>query len=269
MEPNTVAVEIGMTGELFLEKNGLSPEDNVDRQPAGINFYQHRWRQDDLGIVQIHHGDYGFRIPFVLGFTGAENTERPDNGIGSFSVRAGITESSDVSHDEARITLMRFLSALRKKGWRPLIDYNQPRLGGEEAYQYFAKNRSFGTPADHHLTLEQWMALGRFANWYLYADDITLTIRFNRDRTRMDPDKAGAYLFSFDLSTTERRAKGYFSPEIRDDWQDLWADKIRGFKRERLAKEAILEEKGFTINRDYQDPIIHPADPIELEEITP
>ena len=99
--------------------------------------------------------------------------------------------------------------------------------------------------------------------WYLYADDLFMTLAIRRDIKRMDPDKPGAYLLSFTINSKEEEARRQFAGEQREQWQTLWVEKIKELKRERYAKEKALAAQGYTINPAYQEPKIHPADPVE------
>ena len=116
-------------------------------------------------------------------------------------------------------------------------------------------------PADYAPTLEQWMRIDS-GRWYLYADDVFLEIKFRRGVESKDPTMA-SYLFSFGLHSKEEEAKAQFEGENRDHWQELWVDKIKSMKKERYAKEKELIQRGFTIYTEYQEPKIHPADPVE------
>ena len=79
----------------------------------------------------------------------------------------------------------------------------------------------------------------------------------------MDPQAPGAYLLSFSIYSKEEEARVQFDPKQRDQWQSLWVEKIKGMKRDRYAKEKALAAQGYNINTGYQEPKIHPADPVE------
>ena len=51
--------------------------------------------------------------------------------------------------------------------------------------------------------------------------------------------------------------------EQRDTWKQHWIAVIKKLKTRRYKIEAELRDKGYTIDTSYQDPIIHPDDPIE------
>ncbi len=62
---------------------------------------------------------------------------------------------------------------------------------------------------------------------------------------------------------TENARDEFFTEKERNQWETLWVDRVKSLKRERYQKEAELIKRGFTIYTDYQEPKIHPLDPIE------
>jgi hypothetical protein len=262
MNPTNVKIKIGEQGAQFLQRNKLPAKGHIKKQPAGLNFYKVDWSSKAQGTVSLEHGSYSFQIPFVLGVTGTENIDFMGAGLASFDVYAGITAADTVNHDEARKEFIKLLQHLLALGWKPLISYEDPRLTAEQAYSYAEQeNRFFGIPANYAPTLEQWRRIDS-GDWFLYADDVFLGINFRRGVESKDPSMQ-AYLFSFELHSKEQEAKAQFEGDDRDHWQDLWVDKIKSMKKERYAKEKELIQRGFTIYTEYQEPRIHPLDPVE------
>lgn len=263
MPPTTVTVNIGQSGELFLNSNDLPSQGTVDRQPAGLNFYRVRWSTAAPGTVVVNHGQHSFEIPFALTLLGTEDTEALHEGVRSFDITAGVTAADTIQHDDARRLFLDFIQTLTERGWKPAISYNYPRLKGEQAYKYFEEDFTYSVPPDYRPTLEQWMAMD-FAYWRLHADGVFLNIHINRDRKRMAPHEPGAYLLAFSLVSKEGKARSHFQGEKdRANWKDLWVDKIKELKKERYAKEEALRKRGFDIDTNYEEPKIHPDDPVE------
>jgi len=263
MNPMTIKIKVGEAGTLFLQRNNLPAKGHINKQPAGLNFYDQDWNTNAPGTVIVEHGAYSFQIPYALGVMGTEDVEHMSAGLAEFNISAGITAADTIMHDEARQKFMTLLQQLLKLGWKPLISYGNPRLTGEQAYIYSEQENYFlGTPVNYIPTLEQWMRI-KSGDWQFYADDIFLKINFQRDRKHMSPNEPGAYLFSFELISKEAKAKNQFEGDDREHWQDLWVDKIKALKKERYAKEKELIQRGFTIYTEYQEPKIHPADPVE------
>jgi len=263
MTPTTIKIKVGEAGALFLQRNNLPAKGHINKQPAGLNFYNQDWSTVTPGTVIVEHGAYSFQIPYALGVMGTEDVEHMSAGLAEFNINAGITAADTIMHDEARQKIMALLQQMLTLGWKPVISYEVPRLTGEQAYIYTEQENYFlDMPTNYTPTLEQWMRIDS-GNWQLYADDIFLEIGFNRDSKRMNPNELGAYLLSFELISKEAKAKNQFEGDDREHWQDLWVDKIKSMKKERYAKEKELIQRGFTIYTEYQEPKIHPADPVE------
>src|SRR6187551_94527 len=263
MTPTTIKIKVGEAGALFLQRNNLPTNGHITKQPAGLNFYRYDWNPSARGTVTIEHGAYSFQIPYALGVMGTEDVENLNAGLAEFNINSGMSASSLIMHDEARQKIMALLQQMLTLGWKPVISYEVPRLTGEQAYIYSEQENYFlGTPVNYIPTLEQWMRIDS-GDWQFYADDIFLKINFQRDSKRMNPNEPGAYLFSFELISKEAKAKNQFEGDDREHWQDLWIDKIKSMKKERYAKEKGLIQRGFTIYTEYQEPKIHPADPVE------
>ena len=260
MNPLNVKIKIGEQGAQFLQRNNL-PENFVTKQPAGLNFYRYRWPAAAQGVAIVEHGSYGFQIPHALSIVGMEDVDHLDEGLADFTINAGITAADTLSHDEARREFMAMLQKLLAVGWKPLIPYGYPRLSGEEAFRYYEEDDSYGLPPNYTPTLAEWMRID-FDNWYLYADNVFLEIKFRRGVESQDPAVA-AYLVIFNVHSAEAEAKAQFEGEDREHWRDLWVNQIKALKKERYAKESELKARGFTIFTEYQEPKLHPDDPVE------
>lgn len=263
MSPQLFTIKLGIQPHDFIQSNGLDAKKNVNEQPAGMNFYQHRWPSENRGSVFFEHGKYSFQLVNVLSVMGVENLDYPDKGLYEFSINAGGAPQSLDFHDAIRKRFLTFLQELKEKGWGSYLYYSDPRLLPDDAIKYVLTEDSFyAIPLGYSITLEQWMQF-KDANWMLYADGVFLEITFNRDRNAMDPSGYGSYLFSYKLFGANERGANQMKSNDRPRWQELWVDKIKELKKLRYAKEAELIEKGYTIDTDYIDPKIHPADPVE------
>ena len=258
----SIKIKVGDLGEQFLHRNNLPAKGHVNKQPAGINFYRYDWNTKSLGMVFVENGSHSFQIPFALGVMGAEDVSRVADGITEIDVSAGIYATDTIMHDEARRKFIVLLQNLTKLGWKPVIAYEDPRLSGEQAYKYYVEDNYYAFPLSYSPTFEQWMRIST-ARWYLHADGVFLEVNFQRDSSKMDPNQPGAYLFSFNLQSKEEKAKAHFEGDDRDHWQELWVDKIKSLKKQRYEKEKELVKNGYTIFTDYEEPKIHPADPVE------
>jgi hypothetical protein len=262
MSNPVIKFAIGEKGNDFLARNSLSQSQHVDRQPAGINFYQYSWPVKQLGSVEIEHGALSFTIPYALALNAEEDVSKLDAGLDSLFVSAGITKADLVGHEEAKNTTYAFLDGLLKRGWRPFIAFDDPRLQGEMAFRYYQEDDLYSIPPDYLPTLSQWMQIDK-DQWRLYGDGIFLTIRLMRDNSKLDINAPGAYLLNFSMQSKTFFARNEFSGQEREQWQNLWVDRMKQAKKSRYEKEALLTKRGFIIDSTYQDPKIHPLDPVE------
>ncbi|MCF6260972.1 MAG: hypothetical protein L3J98_12580 [Gammaproteobacteria bacterium] len=262
MPPSTMKIKLGEPGKQFLQGNHLDDRGNVDRQPAGLNFYKHHWGTTYPGTVYIENGIHSFKIQHVVSITGTESAKKPEKGLYSFNIRAGITAADYVLHDEARLAFITLLQTLAQAGWRPSIPYSLPRLSGEQAFKYYLEDDMYDTlPVNYAPTLEEWMRI-KSGGWYFYAGDLFLDIAVRRGGSQV-VDEPGAYLLSISLYGKEEQGRSYFRGKKRDQWQDYWIETIKDLKKDRYAIEEKLIKKGYTIDTGYVEPIVHPADPVE------
>ena len=263
MTPQLFTIQLGIQSDDYLKLNGLDETQNLDRQPAGLNFYEKDWPSDNRGTVFVNHGKYSFQIKNILHAIGTEDADNPEKGITKFNLNGGGAAQSLDFHNAVRQRFLAFLDELSKAGWRRVIDYSEPRLKGDSAFRYLLEESTvYSPPLDYSFTLEQWMKI-RGPHWRLYADGVFLDISFSRDRKAMEPNGYGSYLFSYSLYDAEGRGANHMKYFDRPHWKELWVEKIKELKKLRYAKEAELKAQGYTIDMDYQDPMIHPADPVE------
>src|SRR5690625_7378855 len=62
MPPEVIEIKIGWTGEEFLRRNNLPAKGSVDKQPAGLNFYEVDWSVNDRSTDRLVQGSYYYDI---------------------------------------------------------------------------------------------------------------------------------------------------------------------------------------------------------------
>ena len=262
MPPSTMRIKIGESGQQFLQRNHLDSHSNVDRQPAGLNFHKYRWGTAHPGTVYVENGIHSFKIKYATSITGTEDAEKLEEGISDFSIRALISQNRPTPHDEARIAFITLLQTLTQAGWRPATPYGAPRLSGEQAFKYYLEDPyAAPLPIDYAPTLEEWMRI-KSGSWRFYAGNLFMDIAIRRSGSQVI-NEPGAYLLSFSLYDKEERGRKQVRPSERDQWQTLWVGIVKKLKKNRYAIEKELIKRGYTINTDYVEPLVHPADPVE------
>lgn len=152
-----------------------------------------------------------------------------------------------------------YIKTLTDRGWRVVIPYESPRLSGEDAFRYHEEVTYHDLPVDYVPSLDEWMRI-TWAYWRLHANNTFLTINMKRDPKRMSSDAPGAYFLALTIESKEEFAKGHVLPTDRQRWQDLWVGNVKELKRIRYEKERELEERGFSIFTDYEEPLFLPED---------
>ena len=241
----------------------------VDRQPAGLNFYTMKSQQGTRQVARIEHGQYSFDIPPIMKYMGTEDADLPELGIKL--LRFTFVRKDDGqknTHEQAREFFIGYIKMLADLGWQRFINTSEPRLSGPQSYQYILEGNDYYVPdLNVEPSLKTWKAMGNTHIWTLYADDLFMDIKYRRKQDPSDqnktPDESAYYIFSLEITTRDEFAKSGMKFEQRDTWQQHWGQIMKRLKTLRYKIEAELRDKGYTIDTSYQDPIIHPDDPIE------
>ena len=241
----------------------------VDRQPAGLNFYTIDAPQGTRKIARIEHGPYSFDIPPMMKYMGTEDADLPELGIKSLDftfVRKDDGQKN--THEQAREFFIGYIKMLSDLGWQRFITPSKPRISGSQSYQYILEGNDYYVPdLTVEPSLETWKAMENTHIWTLYTDGLFMKIKYRREQDPSDknktPDESAYYIFSLEITTKDEFAKGYMDFENRATWKQHWASEIKPLKTLRYKIETELRDKGYTIDTSYQDPIIHPDDPIE------
>ncbi|MEW4365704.1 hypothetical protein [Aliikangiella maris] len=261
-------IQAGMSVEDYQQKNSHYVKKHIDKQPAGLNFYEHDWPVNSKGQVRIEAGSASFLIPNVLSIVGTEDAEFLSRGIYDFSVNSGLTPDEFIEHDQARILLMTHLQSLLTLGWKPYLRYHTyPRLLGKESFAYAIENGIYTPDPTYIPSLEEWMKLRYGGSWVFYYNDDFLEVSFERHSKFMKVEEPGVYLATHTLITIEAKGKNHFKDKERDNWQSLWVDIVKKFKKQRYEKEVELIQQGYRINTRYVEPKIHPDDPVEPDDV--
>jgi hypothetical protein len=241
----------------------------VDRQPAGLNFYTMKSQQGTRQVARIEHGQYSFDIPPIMKYMGTEDADLPELGIKL--LRFTFVRKDDGqknTHEQAREFFIGYIKMLADLGWKRFISPSEPRLSGPQSYQYMLEDDHYYVPdLTVEPSLKTWKAMENSHIWTLYADDLFMDIKYRREQDPSDknktPNESAYYIFSLEITTKDEFAKGYMDFENRATWKQHWASEIKPLKTLRYKIETELRDKGYTIDTSYQDPIIHPDDPIE------
>jgi hypothetical protein len=242
-------------GDFAIRNPGLV---KINKQPAGLNFYSIDCKQDDPGEVIIENGTNSLHIANVLGMLASEDADTMDiaDSFQKVWIGAAVSHQELISHDQARLALYAWLQDATIAGWRPNLYDSDPRLSGKSRFDYATnQDNIIGLDNKYMPSLEEWMRLKDSTHWLLSANHVFLDLSFQRDDTRMDITKPGAYFLSFNFTTALEYFRSYAGADHRKDWKKFMpAARAEAFET-RKKIEAELRAKGIPIDESYQDPI--------------
>ncbi|MET3133011.1 hypothetical protein AAKU55_003293 [Oxalobacteraceae bacterium GrIS 1.11] len=244
---------VGEQGEIFAKRY---PEQlHVNRQPAGLDFYQLRWTTSAPGSLTIEHGKNSFNVENALSFTGTQDLTYPEEGMSELSVRAGVTATDLISHDEARKKMHAILQNILQAGWTRFIDRGDPRLSGKDMLEFILTTSSASSlDPKYNPTLEEWMSIHSMTIWTFYANHVYLEVSFMREHTLTDPTKPGAYIVNFNLKSEAEHFRAYVGSHNRKKWKELLPAELLKLPPMRAEAEAAMRLRGIKIDETYQDP---------------
>ncbi len=244
-----VAIHLGEKGSSFVQRIGRDSI-RLNKQPAGLNFYDLDWPDSTSGQIHFEHSVHSFDLSTVLGMMGTEDVDRANTGIYQWDISFGLPPRNAIPHEQARLQVMALLRMLQDKGWKQHYSRDSARIKGRSAL--------FGLFLDTRYvpSFEEWMALGDGSMWRLQADGVYLSLQMWRDDKHLDPQQPGAYFMSMELHGEEDEVRGYFLHAERDKWRELWSERMKEADERRAKKEAEARTKGYQIDTDYQDPPI-------------
>jgi hypothetical protein len=248
-----VTVHLGENGEAFAKR--YLDQVNINRQPAGLDFYRIDWKTSAPGIVLFEHGKHSFTVENALDVGGYQNKDFPHEGMPELDITAGLTASDLISHDEARLKMFAILQKILQSGWKVFIDRSDPRLRGKEMLRYVQTTSSASSlDAEYLPTFDEWMEIPSNTTWSFYADHVYLEVSFTREHTLTDPIKPSAYIVNFNIKNESEHYRAYVGPDNRKRWKELLPGELAKLVPMRAEAEAKMVAKGFKIDETYQDP---------------
>lgn len=248
-----ITVQVGEKADSFIRRNPAIS--NVDRQPAGLNFYELRWPLKSLGKVIISESATQFEIENVLSMTGVEDMDLQSEGISSFSINSTLTSSDLISHEEARAKTFVYLQKILKSGWKVVIPRGTARLRGKYMSDYWLRSKDYTSlDPSYFPTMEEWMKYEHLSGWKFYAGHVYLTVKITREHTLTDLTKPGSYLLSTELQSENEHFREYVAPLDRRRWKQLLIGAVEAMKKDRWSQETELRKQGIPIDTTYVDP---------------
>lgn len=236
-----------------------SPGASIDHQRVGADFHRRRWPFDQLDTVRYVQGSHDFEVPRVSSLMGFSDRDDPRRGIYAWGINAFPTASATIAHALARDDLFRLFAKLRDAGWRRYFDVGDPRLSGRQTMRYFLEQEgNYSTDPAYAPTLDEWMRLNEhLPSWQFWADGTYMTVSVIDEPSLRKPDRPGVYMYSIDLESESAHFQAFFT-EVEDmkRWKLLIPAELERLHKLRVAEEAELQRRGYTIDTSYRDPPI-------------
>lgn len=248
-----IEIRVNEPGKSFLERN--TKWLHLDRQPAGLNFYEIRFPEESRGHAFINFNAGRLPVERVISITGTEDMSFPDEGLSEFNINTEIVDTDLVSHDTARAKICSILQNIAASGWKPTIPLGMARLRGKTLTNYLLRtNQRMTLDPSYIPTLDEWMRLPNRTRWEFYANHSYLAVGFTREHTMTDPTKPGAYLLSFDLKSEAEHFRRHAGGADRKRWKQLVPMELEQLAKARAEMEAELRKEGIAIDDHYVDP---------------
>jgi hypothetical protein len=251
--PTTTPIEIyvGESGKSFATRTTTA----VDRQPAGLNFYELHWPFRSMGTVIFKQGAKRLPIENVLSVTGTEDVDLQGEGLSDIKINSSISKEEKISHDEARLKTFAYLQRITQLGWTITIPRSKARIRGKDMSDYLLQTDKYTTLDPRYVpTLSEWMRYEDRTTWEFYDNRVFLSVQITREHTLTDPLKPGAYLLSTNLQSEAEHFRDYVDGLDRPRWKQLLHVEVENAARSRKKKEAEFIQKGVAIDEAYVDP---------------
>ncbi|MDE2121025.1 MAG: hypothetical protein KGJ64_10050 [Betaproteobacteria bacterium] len=236
-----------------------NPGAGTRHHPVGMDFHERKWPFDQLGTVRYSQGPHSFEVSRVPSVRGSFDRDQPERGIYAWSISAFPMAGDTIPHALARDELFRLFERLHQAGWRRYIDVGDPRLSGRQTMRYFVEKQGNYSPDPAYVpTLDEWMRLNEdLPYWQFWADGTYMQIRVIDEPALRNPKRPGVYLFAITIESESAYGYAYFK-EVEDmlRWKELLPAELRRLHKLRVAEEAEVVQRGYTIDTSYQDPPI-------------
>ncbi|WP_347902733.1 hypothetical protein [Pseudomonas purpurea] len=196
----------------------------------------------------------------VIGLQVLANREVSQNVDDLDITLRGLPDGS--SHKANRQWVYALLGDFKAAGWKKYYFPSDPRIAGSQLDKFEWKDNVFGQQTLTHplfdpdvkMSLERWMAVNGFYDWYLYSGRYIAHVRVWRLGVANESSRPGSYLTSIEFSSLETFWRTDFPEADRPNWKALFADHLRQLSARRQATEAKARAAGVAVDEGYEGP---------------
>lgn len=170
---------------------------------------------------------------------------------------------SNSRHEEYQAFIYGLISEIKKAGWSHYYAPSDPRISGSQLDKIASPNEVFGSyvlshpwlDPDYEISLDKWLAVGKFYNWHFYNDGNYLTLRAWRRDSDEAPNERATYLITLTFKSESAYWRSTFSKEEdKKLWKELLPEQLKKYREDRNALESKAVDSGVEIDTGYEDP---------------
>jgi hypothetical protein len=249
---NTITIRIGHPGIDL--KNQYPGAVKVERQPAGLTFYQVNWRATEKGKIKLDMSDSSFVFDDVLGMIGTEDNGEKNPGIYRLTIISKITDSNHISHEDARIKFLSILKKIKSSGWSTLIPFTAPRLRGKDMVNYLLESKNpTALDSSYDLSMSEWMNIDNLTSWEFNKGNIFLEVSFSRNSEEIGAQPFASYVVRYTVKSDVAYFKEFIDSNATEPWESLLIDELKNSAERRRSLEELLEKNGIKIDKEYMN----------------
>ncbi|KTC34489.1 hypothetical protein AO265_27515 [Pseudomonas sp. ABAC61] len=174
----------------------------------------------------------------------------------------GLPDNS--THKANKELIYSLLGKLKRAGWQRYYFPSDPRISAVELNKLDWKESLLGThplshplfDANHEMSLEEWLGVRMFYDWYLYHGDYIAHVRVLRRDSKDTPRETGVYLLSLNLIALDTFWTTDFPEAQRAQWKTLFPAHLRQLLQRRSEAETRARAVGVNIEEGYCPPLM-------------
>ncbi|WP_053151911.1 hypothetical protein [Pseudomonas protegens] len=174
----------------------------------------------------------------------------------------GLPDNS--THQANKELIYSLLEKLKSAGWQKYYFPSDPRISAVELKKLDWKESLLGShplshplfDANQEMSLDEWLGVGMFYDWYLYHGDYIAHVRALRYDSKDAPRQTGVYLISLNLSSLDRFWATDFAEQQRTHWKTLFPAHLKELLQRREAVETRARAVEVNIEDSYSPPLM-------------
>ncbi|WP_227430101.1 hypothetical protein [Psychrobacter sp. I-STPA6b] len=175
--PQNVTLHFGQQG---IEDFNSYTGGKIDKQPAGMSFYDLYWTPPNLGTVNIVNDKNIFTLNHVFSVLGSRNNDY----ITSIDIDAGLNQAEFVNSKEAYLAYKNLMTQINQQGWQNYYYHFEPHIAKKDNLKFIQQYHTVIDPS-YILSYEEWLGLfnGKIYQslyYNLYLDGIILGITLEK-----------------------------------------------------------------------------------------